>query len=615
MCESEKNRISARTPNRTRIDCVLSEGIRRMLFAWLFASLVELLLCNYGLSGLDSVQAMSFLRMALVTVGVFAILTLLRGRICAKNERVGICVCVVAHCVLSLIKSFTPAFFAACLLATVVALCYARFGYNGSPAPSPEPSKRRTLWIGVTAAASALFFVFVSAWGVYRVRTLCAPTFDFGLFTQMFHSMRVSGAPLTTLERDALLSHFQVHVSPIYYGMLPFYCLFPRPETLAVLQAAILTSAVIPMWKIARLHGLGNGASAALCVLLLLFPAYSGGIGYDLHENIFLTPLLLWLFYAADRGSTPLTALFCVLTLLVKEDAAVYTAVVGLYLFLRGQRKCGAWVFLLSLAYFLGVTAYLARYGDGVMTYRYDNLFFDGEKSLLTVVKAVLLCPMKALYECFDSEKLKYIALTMLPIGFLPLLTRRYERYCLLIPYFLVNLLPDYRYQHDIFFQYSFGSTACLFYLTACNLCDLRFPNRLAARTAALALCAVVSAGCFCGSVLPEGLSYPGLYRQYESYYTQLRGVLSSIDPSASVASATYYTAYLSARDTLYDIRYCSREHLLSVEYVIFDSGYVSDFDRFADTSEAFCDLLEQNGYSFVSETRGRLILYRRQPK
>lgn len=615
MCESEKNRISVCTPNRTRIDRVFSDGIRRLLLAWLFAALVELLLCNYGLSGLASVRAMSFSRMALVTVLAFAILTLLRGHICAKSERVGVCLCIAAHCVLSLIQSFTPAFFAACLLATAIALCYARFGYDASALPDAAPSKQRALFLGVTALASALFFVFVSAWGVYRVRTLCAPTFDFGLFAQMFHSMRVSGAPLTTLERDALLSHFQVHVSPIYYVMLPFYCLLPKPETLALLQAAILTSAVIPMWKIARLHGLGNGASAVLCVLLLLFPAYSGGIGYDLHENAFLTPLLLWLFYAADRGSTPLTAVFCVLTLLVKEDAAVYTAIVGLYLFLRGQRKRGAWVFLLSLAYFLGVTTYLTRYGDGVMTYRYENLLFNDEKSLLTVVKAVLLCPMKALYECVDSEKLKYIALTMLPIGFLPLLTRRYERYCLLIPYFLVNLLPDYRYQHEILFQYSFGSTACLFYLTARNLCDLRFPNRLAARTVALALCVVVSAGCFCGSVLPEGLSYPGLYRRYESYYTQLRGTLSSIDPSASVASATYYTAYLSARDTLYDIRYCSREHLMSVEYVVFDADNAGDFERFSDTSEAFCDFLEQNGYYFVSETCGRLFLYRRRLK
>ena len=32
-----------------------------------------------------------------------------------------------------------------------------------------------------------------------------------------------------------------------------------------------------------------------------------------------------------------------------------------------------------------------------------------------------------------------------------------------------MNLMSDYTYQHNIFFQYTFGSTAFLFYLTKKN--------------------------------------------------------------------------------------------------------------------------------------------------
>ena len=74
------------------------------------------------------------------------------------------------------------------------------------------------------------------------------PTFDFGIFSQMFHQMRTTGLPVTTVERDGPLSHFAVHVSPIYYLLLPFYCIYPKPVTLQVLQAAVLASAVIPLW-------------------------------------------------------------------------------------------------------------------------------------------------------------------------------------------------------------------------------------------------------------------------------------------------------------------------------------------------------------------------------
>ena len=76
---------------------------------------------------------------------------------------------------------------------------------------------------------------------------------------------------------------------------------------------------------------------------------------------------------------------------------------------------------------------------------------------------------MKVLYECVDPEKLQFLGLTMGPLLALPLVTRKYDRLILLIPYILVNLMSDYPYQHDIFFQYTFGSTACLAYLTVVN--------------------------------------------------------------------------------------------------------------------------------------------------
>lgn len=98
----------------------------------------------------------------------------------------------------------------------------------------------------------------------------------------------------------------------------------------------------------------------------------------------------------------------------------------------------------------------------------------EDRNDLLTVVKACILSPMKAIYECVDEEKLPFIAFTLLPLLGLPLFTRRYERYLLLIPYVLVNLMSDYPYQHDIFFQYTFGSAAFLLYLTLLNLADLK---------------------------------------------------------------------------------------------------------------------------------------------
>ena len=176
---------------------------------------------------------------------------------------------------------------------------YALMGWNNKPMETYVQKRPDVACIVVTALLAVGFTVFVSFWTVSRVLCLSTPTYDMGIFSQMFYSMRTTGLPITTVERDGPLSHFMVHVSPIYYLMLPFYCLFPKAETLQVLQAVVLASSVIPLWLLAGRKNLPAWQRTALCALLLFYPALSGGTSYDLHENCFLTPLLLWLEVAA----------------------------------------------------------------------------------------------------------------------------------------------------------------------------------------------------------------------------------------------------------------------------------------------------------------------------
>ncbi len=597
-----------------------ADFIRQLLLSWLCAVAIEYLSLSKAfrtLSGLESLQQMSFVRVLTLTFVFTAALWLVSRFVKSKTgERIAVPVVFAVLMVVALTASYTSAFFILCLLLFVIAVVYALWGWDGSAEMTTKQTKAHPVCIGTTAGLSLAFFLFVSAWTVGRVESFCAPTFDFGIFAQMFYNMKETGLPMTTVERDGLLSHFAVHMSPIYYLMLPFYCLVPTPATLQVLQAAVMTSAVIPLWKIGKLHGLSGVERTAVCVLLLLFPAFSGGVGYDIHENCFLTPLVLWLLYGIDKKSIPITAVSAVLTLLVKEDAAVYVGIIAVWLLLRGvlRRKKGEWWNLITggtlligaLCYFFAVTGYLAESGDGVMTYRYDNFIYDKSASLVTVIKAVVMNPMKALFECVDTEKLKYIGQTMLPLLGLPMLTRRFERYVLLIPYILINLMSDYQYQHDIFFQYNFGSTACLLYLVAVNLADLRICwQRLGALAAAL----VISYGFFSTLNLPKGTQFMEYSVAYQGYYDEVRAQLDKIPDGASVAATTFYTTHLSQREVLYDVQYCSREHLLSVEYVALNIGSTSNFKKYGGY-DALVYLLEQNGYTLYAERPGTLTIW-----
>ena len=361
-----------------------------------------------------------------------------------------------------------------------------------------------------------------------------------------------------------------------------------------------------------------------LCAVLLLLPAFAGGTSYDIHENCFLTPLILWLFYGITRKSIPITAVAAVLTMMVKEDAPVYVAVIALYLLVKtavryqkGDTKAlllGGAMLTASVAWFFAVTGYLAQSGDGVMTYRYSNFMFDGTDSLFTVIKSVIMNPMKALFECVDKEKLSFIGWTFLPLLGLPLITRRYERYILLIPYILINLMSDYQYQHDIFFQYTFGSNAFLIYLTAVNLADLKLDK---ARLAALALAVLVSGSCFVRTVIPKAKPYFENKKTYAAYYGSIRDVLDTIPDGASVAATTFYTTYLSQRDILYDIRYCTREHLLETEYVVLKVSSTGDYKKYntggqTNGYENLVALLEKEGYVLHSNYGTILEVYRK---
>ncbi len=602
---------------------VLPGLVRKLVAAWLMAVLMEYFLLPAGLrnlSGLSGLAQMSLARVVAVTALLFTGMWLLFRRFSAAGvERWCVTAAFAVLAIVSLAASCSWSYFAACCLLMLGFTVYSVHGWDASPEPAGETAPEKRIYLWVTAALAVAFFLFVSIWTVCRIYSFSTPSFDFGIFSQMFYYMKKTGLPFTTVERDTLLSHFRVHVSPIYYLMLPFYCLVPKPATLQVLQAAVLASAVIPLWKLGTVHRLKNWQKMAFCGLLLLYPAYSGGAGYDVHENCFLTPLILWLFYGIDKKNAPITAAAAALTLLVKEDAAVYVAVIALWLLVRSSLRdkkgekwglaAGGTMLAVSVGWFFLVTGYLAHVGDGVMTYRYNNFIYDGSGSLLTVIKAVIMNPMKAVYECVDPEKLQFIALTILPLLGLPFLTRRYERYLLLIPYLLVNLMSDYRYQHDIFFQYTYGATACLFYLAVVNLADLRIGWQ---KLGALAVAGAVSVGCFCANIVPVAVHYPRQCAQYSAYYQSIRDALDTIPQDASVASYTFYSTYLSQRDELYDLYFYYEDHLLECDYVVIGEG--AQYKHFAhggdDGKENLKAILRANGYEICQEVPGVLTIY-----
>lgn len=390
--------------------------------------------------------------------------------------------------------------------------------------------------------------------------------FDFGLFSQMFYYMKKTGLPLITCERDGLLSHFAVHFSPIYYLILPIYMLIPDPRTLLVVQAIIVASGVIPLLLICKNHKLSDPACCAFAVIYTLYPCFAGSCFTYIHENNFLAPLVLWFLYFCEREKAVPKFFFAVLLLLVKEDAAVYVAVIAIYfLFTRKNYKSNLSILILSIIYFIAVTHFLAKYGDGVMTGRYNNYIYDGSNSLVTMIWAILKNPVYVLNQSFTEEKLIFILQMLLPLGFMPFITKDPKRFILIIPFLLINLMTNYQWQYNIGFQYCFGSGALLIYLAAVNYSELNNPKLL--------ICSL------CSSVV----IFFGLYYHRTDYFktydeaTEQREIideaLSLIPDNASVVSSTFFLPNLSQRDEIYELERTKQ----SAEYYVLDLRYQTE--------------------------------------
>ena len=351
------------------------------------------------------------------------------------------------------------------------------------------PTKDIPFKAAVIIVASA--FVILSAYWIFllwaRTESFCAPCFDMGIFTQMYDNM-VDPAhnflPMTTCERGEYLSHFAVHFSPILYLLMPFCMIFEPIYVLVFAQILLVLSGVLPIFLICRQLKLSNIKTTIISLLFLLYPAMSSGSFYDFHENAFLAPLILWTLYFSHKKKwyhTLLMFVFALLVLAVKEDAALYVAFISLYVFF-GQKKYirGASMFVMTVAYFFFAISMIAHFQEdmlfgaegNMLSSRYANIIGE-DAGFLSLVKVLILNPALYAVESFTADKLVYALNMLLPIAFLPLITRKPSRWLLLGPFYVLNLVTDYRYQYDIGFQYSFGSGALLVYLAVINLADL----------------------------------------------------------------------------------------------------------------------------------------------
>ncbi len=575
----------------------------RSFSAWLLLNFIMLNALKdaktVGFTSVDFASDVNFLHYALTVIALFFLLSVLDYLTKSFNSDAWILIISVIGIAFTTVNAntnFYYVFFILIPIAAVLAwLIYAgklnrpKFMRDDNRLLNsilPKEKSRNIFYKTITTALLICifgFFVFyVGTIGVLRYRTFSAPNFDFGIFVNMFHNMKESLLPTVTCERDAIMSHFDVHISPIWYLLLPFYALIPTPETLQIGQAVILASGVFPLYLICRKYSLSRPMSIGASFIYVCLPALSSGTFYDIHENCFLTPLLLWMFYFFETDKPIPMYIFATLTLTVKEDAAVYVAIFALYAFFAKKKRLhGVIMIAVSVVYIYLAVSILEKTGYGAMTNRYSN-YTNGKDGLIPIVLTCIKNPAY-IFTQFAVEgeggttlasKLLYILQMLVPLGFIPFITKKISRYILLFPFILINLMPLYPYQYQIGFQYSFGSVAFLVYLFILNVADMKIDGK----KFALSFCALASALLVTVSCMPNYNQYTESWKTNRETFESMEEILDTIDPNASVTASTMLLPHIADRDEIYEVHYhkIGTQNSVYTDYVVIDMRYAN---------------------------------------
>ena len=355
------------------------------------------------------------------------------------------------------------------------------------------------LWLFIIA-----YTCYFSYFTILRYKTLYASYYDLGIMHQTVYNTFISiktGDWSRFLELTNPLGSNQIKRMAIHNDILlallaPFYFLHSGPETLLVIQAAIIALGALAIFKIANLILQKNKYAALLALIFslayLLYPPLERANIFDFHAVVLATAFLLFMFYFWLVKKYLFSLIFFVLSLFSKEQVALTTMMFGLYAFLnchcerlkgakqsqlkglkgllrpppwRGPRNDREWFFsflivILSIFWFIFSVFYLiplSRGGNHFAVSRYSD-FGD---SPLRIILGVFTNPDSIFKYVFRTDSLNYLINLLGPIGYLSLLSP--IQLLITLPEFAINLLSKNPNMKNIIYHYTAVITPFVF--------------------------------------------------------------------------------------------------------------------------------------------------------
>ena len=372
------------------------------------------------------------------------------------------------------------------------------------------PSVRRRGPAVIVAAAAVGYAVFMGFLALRSHAKFNTYTWDLGQLDNQFYNA-LHGHPFrcTVLIREGNWSELRNHAEFSVFALLPFYALHPSAATLLVLQALLLGSAAIPLYRIAA-RRLSPWLSTIIVLAYLFYPPLHGAQLFDFHFQPVAAAFLLWAFDCFDARRMRLFALFFLVAIGCREDISAGTAVFGIFLILCGQRvRAGIIITAVSLVWFIAMRFFIMpAVGTWGFADTYRELFPTGAHNFTGIIHTIVTNPLFTMRSMLTPEKLRYALQILAPVAFIPL-RRPLLALSVLPGTFFTLLTTGYGPTLDIGFQYGADFVPYIFPAVALTLAGL---GRVRRRAAVATMVCAMAVATFHWGAIPTRATYKSCY-------------------------------------------------------------------------------------------------------
>ena len=228
------------------------------------------------------------------------------------------------------------------------------------------------------------------------------------------------------------------------------------------------------------------------------------------------------------------------------------------------------------------------------MTFRYDLFLTIEQDGFAAIIINIIKNPALLIASLLSvPEKLEFILYMFIPLCFLPFISKNLKFVLMLAAMVVMNLATNYIYQYDLDFQYTYGVTAILFFLSIKHLSKIELRHI----TKICVMMACFSCILFMSKQYNKIHAYDFVYYALEQDFVETAEILANIPESASVTATMFIPAHLSRHEQVYAVDlYGDDFYDYDTEYIIIDLRGLADFERYKQELE----LLSEYGYRKV---------------